>query len=65
MAARASWVMLALTGLLSAMNALDREIMVRVQPAIVRSYGLTPGDWGELMSASFLAYALLALPAHR
>jgi MFS family permease len=60
---RASWIILALTWALWAMDAIDREIMFRLQPAIVQSYGLTPSVWGSLMSIFFLAYALLALPA--
>lgn len=62
-AARASWVMLALTWLLWAMNAIDREIMFRLQPAIVKTYGLSAVSWGYLVSGFFLAYALIALPA--
>jgi MFS family permease len=62
-AARASWIMLILTWLLWAMNAIDREIMFRLQPAIVNTYHLSPSQWGYMMSAFFLAYALLALPA--
>lgn len=62
-AARASWIMLTLTWLLWAMNAIDREIMFRLQPAIVKTYHLSPTAWGYMISTFFLAYALLALPA--
>ncbi|QKJ85598.1 MFS transporter [Paramixta manurensis] len=61
--ARASWIMLFLTWLLWLMNANDREIMFRVQPAIISEFHLSGVQWGYLVSAFFLAYALVALPA--
>jgi MFS family permease len=61
--ARASWIILFLTWLLWVMNANDREIMFRVQPAIINEFHLSGVQWGYIVSAFFLAYALIALPA--
>ncbi|WP_213992938.1 MFS transporter [Sodalis sp. dw_96] len=61
--ARASWIILFLTWLLWLMNANDREIMFRVQPAIVNEFKLSGTEWGYIISLFFTAYALIALPA--
>ena len=61
--ARASWWMLTLTWLLWFMNANDRELMYRVQPAVVKEWHLSGAQFGFFVSMFFLAYALVALPA--
>ncbi|WP_213989422.1 MFS transporter [Sodalis sp. dw_96] len=61
--ARASWIILIITWFLWVMNANDREIMFRVQPSIINEFHLSGVQWGYIVSAFFLAYALIALPA--
>lgn len=61
--ARASWWVLGLTWLLWFMNANDRELMYRVQPAIVKEWGLSSARFGFYVSVFFFTYAVVAFVA--
>lgn len=54
------WVVISVFALSSALNFLDRQILAAAAPQIMQEFHLSSGDYGDVILAFSLAYALAA-----
>lgn len=59
---KGSWVALFVTWLIWAINAFDREVILRLGPAITDHFGLSPEAWGAIVSLIMISLAVLPIP---
>ncbi|MBM7825545.1 MFS family permease [Arcanobacterium pluranimalium] len=62
---RASWIALAVTWGIWAINAFDREVILRLGPAITDHFDLSPEAWGGIISIVMLSLAVLPIYVSR
>ncbi|VEI13625.1 MFS transporter [Trueperella bialowiezensis] len=62
---RGSWVALGVTWLIWAINAFDREVILRLGPVISDHFDLSPEAWGGITSLIMFALAIFPIYASR
>ncbi|MDU5308237.1 MAG: hypothetical protein E6167_05115, partial [Varibaculum cambriense] len=62
---KGSWVALGVTWIIWAINAFDREVILRLGPVISDHFKLSPEQWGTITAIIMFSLALLPIMASR
>ena len=62
---KGSWVALGVTWIIWAINAFDREVILRLGPVISQHFKLSPEQWGTITAIIMFSLAILPIVASR